>query len=89
MVSTPSGIASRLTLRIGRKRTVLASVRDISEAKSLDASQNDLRNAIYQANETKVELNVSVEGNRDAVALAVSTIRDDLPDGASIEIADE
>ncbi len=39
--------------------------------------------------ETKVELNVSVEGNRDAVAVAVSTIRDDLPDGASIEIADE
>ena len=39
--------------------------------------------------ETKVELNVSVEGNRDAVAVAVSSIRDELPDGASIEIADE
>jgi hypothetical protein len=39
--------------------------------------------------ETKVELNVSVEGSRDAVAVAVSTIRKGLPDGASIEIADE
>jgi hypothetical protein len=36
-----------------------------------------------------VELSVSVEGNRDAVARAVATIRDELPDGASIEIADD
>lgn len=34
-----------------------------------------------------VELSVSVEGNRDAVARAVATIRAELPDGASIEIA--
>jgi hypothetical protein len=34
-----------------------------------------------------VELSVSVEGDRDAVARAVATIRDELPDGASIEIA--
>jgi hypothetical protein len=36
-----------------------------------------------------VELNLSVEGTRDAVARAVATIRDELPDGASIEIADD
>jgi hypothetical protein len=39
--------------------------------------------------ETKVELNVSVEGNRDAVTAAISSIRDELPKGATIEIADE
>jgi hypothetical protein len=36
--------------------------------------------------EGTVELNVSVEGERDAVAVAVSGISDGLPDGASIEI---
>jgi hypothetical protein len=35
-----------------------------------------------------VELNVSVEGTRDDVAIAVSDIRDGLPHGASIEIVD-
>ena len=39
--------------------------------------------------ENTVELDVSVDGTRDAVAAAVSSIRDELPDGASIEIADE
>jgi hypothetical protein len=39
--------------------------------------------------EHTVELSVSVEGTRDAVAVAVSSISDELPDGASIEIADE
>jgi chromosome segregation protein len=34
-------------------------------AKSLEASQNELRNAIYQANETKVELNSQVARNND------------------------
>ena len=36
-----------------------------------------------------VELSVSVEGNRDAVARAVATIRADLPDGASIDVSDD
>jgi hypothetical protein len=40
--------------------------------------------AILDAN--TVELNVSVEGARDAVATAVARIDDTLPDGASIEI---
>jgi hypothetical protein len=35
-----------------------------------------------------VELHVSVEGSRDAVAAAIARISDGLPDGASIEIAD-
>jgi hypothetical protein len=39
--------------------------------------------------ENMVELDVSVEGVRDAVALAVSSIRNELPAGASIEIANE
>lgn len=39
--------------------------------------------------EKTVELNVSVEGTRAAVAVAVASIGDRLPDGASIEIADE
>jgi hypothetical protein len=39
--------------------------------------------------EHTVELNVSVEGTRDAVVAAVSSISDGLPRGASIEIADE
>lgn len=34
-------------------------------AKSLEASQNELRNAIYQANEAKVELNSQVARNND------------------------
>ena len=38
--------------------------------------------------ENKVELNFSVEGAHDAVAAAVSSISDELPDGASIELAD-
>jgi hypothetical protein len=38
--------------------------------------------------ENTVELTVSVEGARDAVVVAVSSIRDELPDGASIEIVD-
>lgn len=38
--------------------------------------------------ENTVELNLSVEGARDAVAVAVSSISDELPDGASIKIAD-
>jgi chromosome segregation protein len=37
-------------------------------AKSLEASQNELRNAIYQANETKVELNSQVARNNDQQA---------------------
>lgn len=36
--------------------------------------------------ENTVELTVSVDGTRDAVAIAVSRIDDTLPDGASIEI---
>jgi hypothetical protein len=39
--------------------------------------------------ENRVELDVSVEGQRDAVGRAVTVIRDRLPDGASIEIADD
>lgn len=39
--------------------------------------------------EGTVELNVTVKGTRDAVAAAVSSVRGGLPDGASIEIADE
>lgn len=39
--------------------------------------------------ENTVELDLSVEGTRDAVAVAVSTISDELPDGASFAIADE
>ena len=36
-----------------------------------------------------VELNVSVKGTHDAVAAAVAGISDELPTGASIEIADD
>jgi chromosome segregation protein len=36
-----------------------------SQAKSLEAGQNELRNAIYQANETKVELTSSIAQNND------------------------
>lgn len=39
--------------------------------------------------EDTVELEVAVEGALDAVADAVSGIRDGLPKGASIEIADD
>ena len=39
--------------------------------------------------ENTVELNFSVEGAHDAIAGAVSSIRNELPDGASIELADE
>jgi hypothetical protein len=38
--------------------------------------------------EHTVELNVSVEGARHAVVVAVSSISDELPGGASIEIVD-
>jgi hypothetical protein len=38
--------------------------------------------------EDSVELSVTVEGTSDAVGRAVSNIRDDLPKGTSIEIAD-
>ena len=37
-------------------------------AKALEAGQNELRNAIYQANETKVELNSSLAQNNDKQA---------------------
>jgi shikimate kinase len=39
------------------------------------------------AGESSVELGVSVEGTHDDVTRAVSNIRDELPKGASIEIA--
>lgn len=39
-------------------------------------------------NDETVVLNVSVEGLRDAVAAAVSSIGDGLPHGASIEIVE-
>ncbi len=38
--------------------------------------------------ENSVELSVTVEGKHDDVARAVSSIRDELPKGSSIEIAD-
>ena len=38
--------------------------------------------------ENTVELNFSVEGAHDAVATAVSTISEELPEGASIELAE-
>jgi hypothetical protein len=38
--------------------------------------------------ENTVELNVSVEGARNAVVVAVANISDELPDGASIEIVE-
>ena len=38
--------------------------------------------------ENTVELNFSVEGALDAVAAAVSTISEELPEGASIELAE-
>jgi hypothetical protein len=42
-----------------------------------------------KVDENTVALNVSVEGKRDAVAVALSRISAELPDGASIEIVDE
>ncbi|MDB5319771.1 MAG: Chromosome partition protein Smc, partial [Phycisphaerales bacterium] len=39
-----------------------------TQAKTLEAGQNELRNAIYQANETKVELNSSIAQNNDKQA---------------------
>jgi chromosome segregation protein len=36
-----------------------------SQAKNLEAGQNELRNAIYQANETKVELTSAIAQNND------------------------
>lgn len=39
-----------------------------SQAKSLEASQNELRTAIYQANETKVELTSQIAQNNDRQA---------------------
>jgi len=39
-------------------------------------------------NDETVELNLSADGARDAVAAAVSSIGKDLPSGASIEIVD-
>jgi chromosome segregation protein len=38
------------------------------QAKTLEAGQNELRNAIYQANETKVELNSAIAQNNDKQA---------------------
>jgi hypothetical protein len=39
--------------------------------------------------ENTVELDLSVQGTGDAVAVAVSSISDELPDGASLAIAGE
>jgi hypothetical protein len=39
--------------------------------------------------ENTVELNVSVEGSREAVAVAVASIGNELPGGASIKIVDD
>jgi hypothetical protein len=58
----------------------------LADADGVDLTSSS-QPSIVDAN--TVELNFSVEGAHNDVAVAVSTISNDLPRGASIEIADD
>ncbi len=58
----------------------------LADADGVDLTSSS-QPSIVDAN--TVELTFAVDGAHDAVTAAVSTISDDLPGGASIEIADD
>ena len=69
----------------GPAALVVRLATELADADGVELTSSE-QPSIVDAN--SVELGVSVKGKHDDVARAVSSIRDELPKGASIEIAD-
>ena len=69
----------------GPAALVVRLATELADADGVELTSSE-QPSIVDAN--SVELGVSVKGKHDDVARAVSSIRDELPMGASIEIAD-